>query len=253
MKIDELREYLDEQVAHFNQPNFIPNDPISVPHQFDKKQDIEIAGFMAAVFSWGNRQTIINKSNEWLSLMDNVPHEFLLNHQESDLKRFLTFKHRTFQPSDALYFIEFLSHHYRENDSLESAFHSDQQGMEQRLINFNSRFFSLEYAPARTRKHVPSPDRKSTCKRLNMFLRWMVRKDENGVDFGLWRSISPSELLCPIDVHVSSIARKLGLLKRSQNDWLAVTELTENLRKFDPNDPVKYDFALFGLGVSGQL
>jgi uncharacterized protein (TIGR02757 family) len=253
MRSDQLRDYLDLHFARYNQPNFIKDDPISIPHQFHKKQDIEIAGFIAAVFSWGNRLTIINKSNEFLSLMDQSPHDFIRNHEESDLKRFLHFKHRTFQPIDALYFIEFLSHHYKQHDSLENAFHSNKQGMEQRLIKFNQRFFALEYAPSRTRKHVPTPERKSTCKRLNMFLRWMVRNDQKGVDFGIWNTISASELLCPIDVHVSNVARGLGLLNRTQNDWKAVIELTDSLRKLDPNDPVKYDFALFGLGVTGEF
>ena len=253
MKIDELRNHLNELVARYNQPNFIPNDPISIPHLYRKKEDIEIAGFIAAVFSWGNRQTIINKSKEFLSLMDNSPHDFLINHQGSDLKPFSAFKHRTFQPTDALYFIEFISSHYKAHDSLESVFHADKPGMEHRLINFNKNFFSLECAPNRTRKHVPTPERKSTCKRLNMFLRWMVRRDQNGVDFGIWHSISPSELLCPIDIHVSTVARKFGLLKRSVDDWKAVMELTDNLRKLDAEDPVKYDFALFGLGVTRDL
>ena len=253
MKIDELRKHLDGLVVHFNQPNFIYNDPISIPHLFQKQEDIEIAGFIAAVFSWGNRQTIINKSKEFLQLMDNSPHDFLINHEEKDLKPFSAFKHRTFQPSDALYFIEFLRSHYKENVSLESAFYADKPNMEQRLINFNTSFFGLEYAPDRTRKHVPTPERKSTCKRLNMFLRWMVREDSNGVDFGIWKSISPSELLCPIDVHVSTVAREFGLLTRSINDWKAVIELTDNLRRLDAQDPVKYDFALFGLGVTRNL
>jgi uncharacterized protein (TIGR02757 family) len=253
MRSKDLKAFLEEQVARYNQPDFIPNDPISIPHQFTKKQDIEIAGFIAAVFSWGNRRTIVNKSNAFLGLMDNSPHDFILNHGETDLKRFLSFTHRTFQPTDALYFIEILSRHYRLHDSLEELFITTEPNMEVRLNQFAERFFSLENAPNRTRKHVPSPARKSTCKRINMFLRWMVRQDDRGVDFGLWKQIAPAELVCPIDVHVSSVARSIGLLHRKQNDWQAAVELTENLRKMDAEDPVKYDFALFGMGVNGYF
>jgi len=253
MRNNTLKDFLDEQVAIYNRPDFIPNDPISIPHRFSKRQDIEIAGFIAATFSWGNRRTIINKSNEFLQLMDDAPHAFLLNHQEKDLKRFLSFTHRTFQPTDALYFIEILRQHYRLHDSLEELFITKNPSMEARLKHFEERFFSLENAPARTRKHVPSPARKSTCKRLCMYLRWMVRRDDKGVDFGLWKRISPADLICPIDVHVSTVARQVGLLQRKQNDWPAAVELTDNLRKMDGADPVKYDFALFSLGVSQRL
>jgi uncharacterized protein (TIGR02757 family) len=253
MKSNELRSFLDQQVAIYNQPDFISDDPVSIPHQFSKRQDIEIAGFIAAVFSWGNRRTIINKSNEFLTLIDRAPHDFLINHTESDLKRLERFTHRTFQPTDALYFIEFLSHHYRQHNSLETAFSTELPSMEHRLIHFHDQFFGLDHVPNRTRKHVPSPVRKSTCKRLNMFLRWMVRRDNKGVDFGIWSTIEPSELMCPIDVHVSHVARGLGLLHRKQNDWLAVVELTANLKKLDAEDPVKYDYALFGLGVTGNF
>jgi uncharacterized protein (TIGR02757 family) len=253
MRSNNLKAFLDQQVNTYNQPDFIPNDPISIPHRYSKPQDIEIAGFIAAVFSWGNRRTIITKSTEFLALMDDAPHDFLLNHQEKDLKRFLTFKHRTFQPIDALYFIAFLSHHYRSSDSLEDLFVTNDPRMEARLNHFSASFFSLADAPDRTKKHIPCPARKSTCKRLNMYLRWMVRHDDRSVDFGLWKRISPSELICPIDVHVSTIARQLGLLERNQNDWQAAIELTENLKKLDLSDPVKYDFALFGMGVSGHL
>ncbi len=253
MKSKNLKGFLDEQVARYNQPDFIPNDPISIPHRFSKQQDIEIAGFIAAIFSWGNRQTIINKSTEFLGLMDNAPHDFLLNHQESHLKRFLTFKHRTFQPTDALYFIEFLSHQYRTSGSLEDLFVTNDPRMEARLNHFAASFFAMADAPDRTRKHIPCPARKSTCKRINMYLRWMVRNDDKGVDFGLWKRISPTDLICPIDVHVSTVARTFGLLTRKQNDWLAAIQLTENLRKMDPDDPVKYDFALFGMGVNGHF
>lgn len=245
-----LKEFLDKQFEKYNQPSFIPEDPISIPHAFTKKQDIEIAGLFAAVLAWGQRKTIINKCRELLSSMDDAPYDFIINHEDNDLKRFLNFKHRTFNPTDALYFITFLKHHYRQNDSLETAFKSDKTGdMETYLSDFHRYFFSLTDSPDRTKKHIATPQRKSACKRLNMYLRWMVRKDEKGVDFGLWHTLSTSQLICPLDVHVERVAKRLGLLQRKPTDWLAATELTSSLRQFDPIDPVKYDFALFGLGV----
>jgi uncharacterized protein (TIGR02757 family) len=251
VKIEDLREFLDEKVEKYNQPGFIKNDPISIPHQFRKKQDIEIAGFFAAVLAWGQRVTIINKTRELLQLMDNAPHDFMLNHREHELKKFITFKHRTFNSTDTLYFIEFLSIFYKKNESLESAFVSatNNKGIEGSLIHFHNQFFSIEGSPDRTRKHIATPERKSACKRLNMFLRWMVRNDNQGVDFGIWKNIPASQLICPFDLHVERVARKLKLINRKQTDWLTAVELTENLRKLDLNDPVKYDFALFGLGI----
>lgn len=252
-KIQELKAFLDSKVAEVNRPNFIENDPISIPHQFSKQQDIEIMGFWAAVLAWGQRKTIIKKCQELVNLMDGAPHDFVCNHQESDLKRFLTFKHRTFNDIDTLYFLAFFKDYYDKHNSLETAFSTgfnpEADTVEQALINFHKHFFSLEDAPQRTRKHIATPQRKSACKRINMFLRWMVRKDHAGVDFGIWESIKPAQLICPLDVHVDRVAKKLGLLTRKQSDWKAATELTANLRKFDPKDPVKYDFALFGLGL----
>ncbi len=249
----ELKDFLDNKVAQFNQPGFIKNDPVQIPHQFKKKQDIEIAGLFAAVLAWGQRVTIINKSKELLTCMDNAPHDFMLHHKESDLKRFESFRHRTFNGSDALYFIEFLSSFYKTNDSLETAFIAPydlkQEPIEQGLIQFNRLFFSLPDSPQRTRKHISTPERKSACKRINMYLRWMVRDDKQGVDFGIWKNISPSVLICPCDLHVERVARKLKMVRRKQMDWLTALELTQSLRKLDPNDPVKYDFALFGLGI----
>jgi uncharacterized protein (TIGR02757 family) len=251
IRIEDLRDFLDEKVEKYNQPGFIKNDPISIPHRFIKKQDIEIAGFFAAVLAWGQRITIINKASELLALMDNAPHDFLLNHSENDLKRFLQFKHRTFNSTDTLYFIEFLSFFYRKNNSLETAFLPDNQakGIEGSLVSFHQNFFSLESAPHRTRKHIATPERKSACKRLNMYLRWMVRSDKKGVDFGIWKTISTATLICPFDLHVERVARKLRLINRKQADWLTAIQLTQNLRKLDAFDPVKYDFALFGLGI----
>lgn len=258
-----LKEFLDKKVSEYDQPSFILNDPICIPHSFSKKQDIEIAGFFAAIFAWGNRTTIINKSRELMQLMDNDPHQFCLNHDVLDLKRLMGFKHRTFNTTDLLYFIEFFKHHYSKNNSLESAFFNKKTILKENpeaspiggglvgaaLNYFYNYFFSLEDSPARTVKHIASPQKNSTCKRLNMFLRWMVRKDNHGVDFGIWKKISPSQLVCPIDVHVARVARHFKLLDRKATDWQAALELTNNLRTLDESDPVKYDFALFGLGV----
>ncbi len=250
---EHVQALLDQKVRQYNRADFIPNDPIAIPHRFTQQADIEIAGFFAAIFAWGNRTTILNKSSELLQLMDQAPHQFITQHREKDLKKFLAFKHRTFQSTDLLYFIHFLHHHYRMHSSLESAFDLDASNMESRLIAFHDYFFSLPDSPERTRKHVASPLRGSTCKRLNMFLRWMVRRDKMGVDFGIWKTIKPSELICPVDVHVSRVARKLGLIERKQTDWGTAIELTEALRSFDRKDPVKYDFALFSLGVNEKF
>ncbi len=253
MKIDSkesLKDFFNSKVQQYNQVSFIKEDPICVPHAFTKKQDIEIAGFFAAVFAWGNRTTIIQKSFELMKLMDNAPHEFCTHHQEKDLKKLIHFKHRTFNATDLLYFISFLKQHYLQYDSLESAFIlTKEKEMEIRLTLFHQYFFSLEDAPARTKKHIATPFKGSSCKRLNMFLRWMVRKDKAGVDFGIWQKIKPSELICPIDLHVARVAKRFQLLDRKQMDWQAAVELTNYLKTLDPKDPVKYDFALFGLGV----
>lgn len=248
----QLKVFLDDHLNLINNDSFIADDPISIPKQYQKLQDIEITAFWTSMLSWGQRVTIINKCKELFELMDNAPHDFIVNHKESDRKRFESFKHRTFQYTDTLYFLEFLQWYYKNNISLESAFLSN-NGIESALIDFNKLFFSLENAPKRTQKHIASPAKKSTCKRLNMYLRWMVRSDESKVDFGLWKKIPMSCLMIPLDVHVERVATKLGILKRKQRDWKAVVELTHNLRKLDPNDPIKYDFALFGLGVSGKI
>lgn len=252
LTFNQLKELLDEKADEYNQPGFIASDPVSIPHRFKKKQDIEIAGLFAATFAWGQRGTIIRKCTELLDRMDNDPYHFIRNHSEDDLKSFLSFKHRTFNPTDTLYFIEFLRWFYNEYQSLEEAFvvPRTDQTIENGLVRFHDLFVSLKNFPARTRKHVATPARKSTCKRMNMYLRWMVRNDGRGVDFGLWKKISPAQLVCPCDLHVDRVARRLHLIKRKQTDWQTATELTNNLRKFDPADPVRYDFALFGLGVA---
>jgi uncharacterized protein (TIGR02757 family) len=248
---------LDAAVKQYNQPGFIADDPISIPHALVRAQDREIMGFWAATLAWGQRKTIISNAQRLLQLMDGAPHDFVLNHVEKDRERFLSFKHRTFQATDTLYFLEFFQNFYQKHDSLEHAFarHLSPTDLttESALIGFHRDFFDHPYAPARTRKHVATPERNSTCKRLNMFLRWMVRHDQAGVDLGLWRRISPAQLLIPLDVHVERVARRLGLLHRPQTDWKAVLELTENLRAFDAEDPVKYDFALFGMGVMNDF
>lgn len=244
-----LKEFLDQKVEEYNRPAFINDDPISVPHIFTTRQDIEIAGFFAAVFAWGNRTTIINKSKELMQRMDNSPFDFIANHSAKDLARLKGFKHRTFNEDDLFYFVESLSHHYSKYDSLEKAFFPNKEyNAEKALIHFKDYFFSLEHL-RRSEKHISSPSQKSTCKRLNMFLRWMVRSDAKGVDFGLWRNVSASKLICPIDLHVARVSKKLGLLKRKQVDWIAAVELTGALRQLDKEDPVKYDFALFNLGI----
>jgi uncharacterized protein (TIGR02757 family) len=269
---DNLKSFLDAKVAQYNRPEFIANDPVSIPHMFTKKQDIEIMGFWAATLAWGQRVTIINKCRELITLMDGAPYDFIINHQEPDLKKLLHFKHRTFNDIDTLYFISFFRQHYERFDSLEEAFVpsnkfvilSDSEGsnreyalkqvqgtgkVEAALNHFRTYFFSLPDFPHCTKKHVSSPSQKSTCKRLNMFLRWMIRKDNKGVDFGIWNKIKPADLICPCDLHVDRVARKLKLIHRKQTDWQTAVELTQNLREFDPLDPVKYDFALFGLGI----
>jgi uncharacterized protein (TIGR02757 family) len=270
--VTDIKSFLDAKVSQYNRPEFIQNDPIVIPHQFTQKQDIEIMGFWAATLAWGQRVTIINKCRELIALMDGAPYDFIINHQEPDLKKLLSFKHRTFNDIDTLYFISFFRQHYEKYDSLEDAFlpPSPLKGelKSQYLVNeasqtpapplggwgasldhFRSYFFSLPDFPHRTKKHVSSPSQKSTCKRLNMFLRWMVRKDDAGVDFGIWNRMSPANLICPCDLHVDRVARKRKLITRKQTDWQTALELTDHLRQFDPLDPVKYDFALFGLGI----
>ncbi len=255
--LNDLKKFLDKKVVQFNNRDFIKDDPVCIPHLFSKKQDIEIAGFFAATFAWGIRKTIINKSKLLFQLMDHAPYDFCLNHTDQDLKKLEKFCHRTFNDTDLLYFVSFFKFHYSKNKSLESAFfnnitirpHDNSDIIERALNYFNEYFFSLEDVPGRTKKHIASPAKNSSCKRLNMYLRWMVRNDNKGVDFGIWKKITPAQLICPVDVHVARVSRQFGLLKRKPVDWLAAVELTEELKGFDPQDPVKYDFALFGLGI----
>ncbi|MFT3979096.1 MAG: TIGR02757 family protein [Ferruginibacter sp.] len=248
-----LQQFLNEKLAEYNRPFFIENDPICIPHAFSKQADQEIAGFFAAIFAWGNRTTIINKTKELMQLMDNAPHDFCLHHTDNDLKKLLSFKHRTFNATDLLYFVSFFREHYSGHSSLETAFtrwmHKKDENVENALNGFYRYFFSLPDVPARTLKHIACPDKHSACKRINMYLRWMVRKDNRGVDFGIWKNIVPSQLVIPLDLHVARVARHFNLLRRKQSDWEAAVELTNTMKTLDPKDPAKYDFALFALGV----
>lgn len=257
MVVNKLIKFLNEKVDFYNQPSFIPKDPICIPHRFSLKQDIEIAGFFAAIFSWGNRTTIINKSNELLQLMDNAPFQFIMHHQKKDLQKLEIFKHRTFNATDLLFCIAFFKWHYKANISLETAFTKwmtkKDPTTENGLKGFYKYFFSLPDIPERTKKHIATPDKKSSCKRLNMYLRWMVRQDDKGVDFGIWKNISPAQLVIPYDVHVARVAKKLNLITQYKPGWNTAMELTTFLRTLDANDPVKYDFALFGTGVTEKL
>lgn len=240
---------MDRYVLEYNTSDFILNDPISIPHLFSKKQDIELVGFWVAMLAWGQRVTIINKSKQLVELMDHAPHDFVRNHEASDLKVFERFKHRTFNYDDTLYFLHFFKKYYLQFDSLEDAFGEKEWSVKDRLIHFHNYFFDDEVAPKRTRKHVSTPFRSSACKRLNMFLRWMVREDNQGVDFGIWNSFSMKDLMIPLDVHVFKVASQLDILKRKKADWSAVEELTNFLKILDPNDPVRYDYVLFSLGL----
>jgi uncharacterized protein (TIGR02757 family) len=253
MKTAGLKALLDEKYLEYNCPGFIVDDPVYVPHLFTKLQDIEISAFWTAILAWGKRKTIINKAVELFRMMDFSPHEFIIGHKEKDLLPLAKFKHRTFNGDDTLYFIHFLNEYYRAHNSLETAFLKVDGGYDaySSLAGFHRIFFNNENHLPRTCKHIATPQKNSACKRINMFLRWMVRVDRNGVDFGIWKRIPASQLICPCDVHVNRVAKKLGLITRPKPDWLAAVELTEKLRHFDPADPVKYDYALFGLGLEG--
>lgn len=244
----EIYNLLEEKYNQFNQLEFIASDPISIPHLFDKKEDIEIAGFLVATIAWGQRKSIINNGKKMVELMDLAPYDFIMNHSENYLKRLDKFVHRTFNSTDLTFFMQSLHHIYNKYGGLENVFALYPNDMKKSIHHFKQVFFEIEH-PKRTEKHIADPIKKSSAKRINMFLRWMCRKDKRGVDFGVWNAIEPKNLMCPLDVHSGNVARKLGLLKRKQNDWQAVEELTNQLRIFDKNDPVKYDFSLFGLGV----
>ncbi len=246
----ELKEFLDTKVSLYNNPKFIDSDPIKIPHKFSKKEDIEIIGFLTATIAWGNRKSIIINANKMAKLMDFSPFDFVINHRASDLENLNGFVHRTFNAEDFKQFIKSLRHIYQTHGGLESIFNKycTEESLQVSIHKFKKIFFEIKHLK-RSEKHVSDPLRNSAAKRINMYLRWMVRNDNNGVDFGIWKSLKPSQLSCPLDVHSGNVARKLGLLKRKQNDAKALLELDTALRKLDPTDPVKYDFALFGLGV----
>jgi uncharacterized protein (TIGR02757 family) len=250
MTQSELKEFLDSKVIQYNNAKFIKSDPIQIPHQFTLKEDIEISAFLTATIAWGNRKMIIKNAQRMMELLGNSPYDFVINHKEQHLDKFEGFVHRTFNEIDIKYFMQSLRYIYLNNNDLESIFYqfSQADSMQMAIHHFKSIFFQLEH-PKRSEKHISDPLNGSAAKRINMFLRWMVRNDNTGVDFGIWKTISPSQLSCPLDVHSGTVARKLGLLNRTQNDAKAVQELDSNLRTLDPKDPVKYDFALFGLGV----
>lgn len=250
MTPEERKDFLDYKVSLYNQPEFIETDPIRIPHSFSHKEDIEISGFLAATIAWGNRKMIIKNAERMMQLMGNSPVDFVRNAEESDLSDLDSFAHRTFNGEDFKHFIRALKHIYKNHGGLEGVFsrYSTAESTQPAIHQFKKLFFEIKHLP-RTQKHVSDPLKNSAAKRLNMFLRWMVRRDNSGVDFGIWRDISPSALSCPLDVHSGRVARKLGLLTRKQNDAKALSELDKQLRKMDAADPVKYDFALFGLGV----
>lgn len=247
----QLNDLLNEKHAQYNHLDFIEHDPISIPHQFSKKEDIEIAGFLAAVIAWGQRITVLNNSNKMLQIMDYAPHDFILNHTEKDLKATEGFVHRTFNAVDLQCFFRGLQNIYINHGGLEKAF-TFQNSMAETISTFKQKFFSISHEK-RSQKHLADPIKKSTAKRINMYLRWMVRNDINGVDFGIWKTHNTKNLMLPLDVHTGNVGRSLGLLKRTQNDWQAVEEITNSLKLYDAEDPVKYDFSLFGMGVNADL
>lgn len=250
MKKSELKSFLDFKAEQYNRPDFIETDPVQIPHLFKRKEDIEIAGFLTATIAWGNRKSILKNAHRLMELLGNSPYDFVINHQAKDLEELTNFVHRTFNGTDLLYFIQALRHIYTRHGGMESIFFkfSEPQNLQPAIHEFKKVFFELPH-PSRTQKHVSDPFKNSAAKRINMFLRWMVRKDNTGVDLGIWDSLDPSQLSCPLDVHSGNVARKLNLLKRKANDAKALAELDKALRKLDREDPVKYDFALFGLGV----
>lgn len=249
-----LKNFFDEKINFYNQPAFIKDDPINIPHRFTKKQDIEIAGLFAAILAWGNRKSIISSCTRLLNCMDNAPCDFIMSNNNP--AAFKGFVHRTFNEMDLWHLLNFLKFHYSKEESLETAFSKwlqpGDENIEKALTGFHNYVFGYAEEAKEERhcrKHISTPAKKSACKKLNMFLRWMVRTDNNGVDFGIWKKIQPSQLICPLDVHVTRVARRFNILQRKQNDWQAAVELTGYLKELDATDPVKYDYALFGLGV----
>lgn len=250
MKKDELKEFMDQKVVQYHRPEFTETDPIRIPHGFSLKEDIEISGFLTATMSWGNRKMIIGKANELMNRIGNSPFDFVMNYNKNQFEKIEGFKHRTINSDDLDFYFRSLQNIYANHGGLETVFDFSKKDTDSfnAIENFRNIFLETDHLK-RSEKHLSSPAKGSAAKRLNMFLRWMVRTKKQGVDFGLWKNISASQLVCPLDLHSGNTARKLGLLKRKQNDWKAAIELNSNLKKMDPKDPVKYDFALFGLGV----
>jgi uncharacterized protein (TIGR02757 family) len=249
-ELSQVKDLLDYKADIYNSIDFIEDDPVSIPHIFNNNEDIEIAGFLAATISWGQRKAIVHNARKLMAAMEYSPYKFVCQASEDDFKKIRSFTHRTFNGTDCEFFLRSLGNIYNAHGGLEEVFTSmAEKGIRESILHFRDVFFSIPH-PERTRKHVADPSQGSAAKRINMFLRWMVRQDDRGVDFGIWKSISPSMLYCPLDVHTGSVARKLGLIHRKQNDWKALEELMQHLREFDPEDPARYDFALFGLGIS---
>ena len=255
MNDKELKELLDGLYDKYNRPDFIENDPISIPHSFTERNDCEIAGFLASIIAWGNRKAIVKSARRMMEFMDNAPYDFTVNASQDELATLRRFVHRTFNGEDFTAFVLALRRLYRTRGGIGAFFeerYEATQDMRVVISEFRREFFDCEH-PLRCEKHLSSIDKKASCKRINMYVRWMVRNDGRGVDFGLWRRIPASALYLPLDVHSGNMSRALGLLQRRQNDWRAVEEVTESLRRFDADDPVKYDFALFGAGIDGYL
>ncbi len=253
MNLDkDIKALLEKKVRQYNTLDFITLDPVAVPHTFTRKEEREIAGLLTATIAWGNRKAILKSARQLMAWMDNDPFDFVMHATPNEWSTIKHFVYRTFNGTDCLFFLDALKRIYTNHGGLEAVFaHGYQQDLtvKSAIQYFRQVIFEAEHQK-RTEKHVANPDKGSSAKRLNMYLRWMVRQDEKGVDFGLWKNIPASALMVPLDVHSGTQARNLGLLLRKQNDWKAVEELTEILRKFDPADPVKYDFALFGMGVN---
>lgn len=249
MDFDELKDLLDYKADFYNNPNFIESDPIQIPHLFSAKEDIEISAFFAATIAWGNRKMIINNAKRIMEIMDYEPYQFIIHSSLQEIENINNFVHRTFNSIDLRTFIRALKNIYLHHGGLETIFTIDATlPLQNRISSFKRIFFEIEHQ-SRTTKHISDPERGSASKRINMFLRWMCRTDNKGVDFGIWKSIPPSQLSCPLDVHTGNVARALGLIQRAQNNQKTLLELDTTLRKMDVTDPVKYDFALFGLGV----
>ena len=244
----ELKDLLEHKFNLYNTKNFISEDPISIPHTYSQKEDIEIISFLISIISWGNRKSIIKSGNKLTEILGSSPIDFIMRFKEKDLKK-IDFVHRTFNKFDLIYFLKSLKNIYENHDGLENVFSKNlnDEFMYNNIHNFRKIFFLLNHEK-RTEKHISNPKKNSACKRINMFLRWMVRND-GVVDFGIWKKIKPSMLSCPLDVHTANIGRKLNLISRKQNDLKTVLELDQKLRLFDKHDPVKYDYALFGMGV----